>query len=404
MAYTKFLHVFSTKQEHDTARSYGEGGEYHEPWVAYVNDNSKLVTYNKGWDEKYLTFEAIESGTFSFSNSGLSYSIDEGKTWTEIAQDTNTPTINAGDRIMFKGVLNFVDGKFGPMGVGTFSSSNSFNAMGNPYSLLYGDNFVAVSDLTGKSTALDLLFENCSGLISAKNIALPATKLSESCYSKMFRGCTSLTAAPALPATTLADSCYNGMFYGCTSLTTAPVLPATTLANYCYYGMFDSCTSLATAPALPATTLADSCYNDMFYGCTSLTTAPALPAATLSESCYGFMFDGCTALTTAPELPATTLSESCYIYMFEGCTSLTTAPELPATTLASDCYNRMFSGCTSLNYIKAMFTTTPSSNYTYNWVSGVASTGTFIKNSAATWNVTGDDGIPTGWTVETASA
>ena len=34
----------------------------------------------------------------------------------------------------------------------------------------------------------------------------------------MFRGCTSLTEAPALPATSLADSCYSYMFYGCTSL------------------------------------------------------------------------------------------------------------------------------------------------------------------------------------------
>ena len=51
-----------------------------------------------------------------------------------------------------------------------------------------------------------------------------------------------------------------------------------------------------------------------------------------------------------------------------------------------------------------MFTTTPSSTYTQNWVSGVASTGTFVKNSAATWDVTGTSGIPSGWTVETASA
>jgi hypothetical protein len=61
----------------------------------------------------------------------------------------------------------------------------------------------------------------------------------------------------------------------------------------------------------------------------------------------------------------------------------------------------MFNGCTSLNYIKAMFTTTPSATYTYNWVNGVASSGTFVKNSAAQWNVTGNDSIPTGWTVVT---
>ena len=94
----------------------------------------------------------------------------------------------------------------------------------------------------------------------------------------------------------------------------------------------------------------------------------------------------------------------CYQYMFYDCASLVTAPELPAITLANYCYQNMFNNCTSLNYIKAMFKTTPSSTYTGNWVSGVAATGTFVKNSAATWTTTGVNGIPNGWTVETASA
>ena len=106
-------------------------------------------------------------------------------------------------------------------------------------------------------------------------------------------------------------------------------------------------------------------------------------------------------MTTAPELPATTLAPNCYNSMFRQCTSLTTAPELLATTLVSNCYNYMFQGCTNLNYIKAMFTSGPSSSYTSTWVSGVSSTGTFIKNSAATWTTTGVNGIPTGWSVVT---
>ena len=128
-----------------------------------------------------------------------------------------------------------------------------------------------------------------------------------------------------------------------------------------------------------------------------------LPATTLANSCYQFMFCGCTGLTSAPELPATTLANSCYQFMFSGCTGLTSAPELPATTLADSCYGDMFYGCTNLSYIKAMFTTTPGSSYTNNWVEDVKGTGTFVKNSAATWDVTGNSGVPTGWTVETAS-
>lgn len=60
----------------------------------------------------------------------------------------------------------------------------------------------------------------------------------------MFRGCSSLTTAPALPATTLSTGCYQLMFYGCSSLTTAPELPATTLVTSCYASMFAMCSSL----------------------------------------------------------------------------------------------------------------------------------------------------------------
>ena len=85
--------------------------------------------------------------------------------------------------------------------------------------------------------------------------------------------------------------------------------------------------------------------------------------------------------------------------MFSVCTSLENAPVLPATTLVSGCYNYMFSGCSKLNYVKALFTTTPSRSYSYGWLDRVSSSGTFVKNAAATWNVVGANGIPEGWTV-----
>lgn len=100
-------------------------------------------------------------------------------------------------------------------------------------------------------------------------------------------------------------------------------------------------------------------------------------------------------------LPATTLATSCYNGMFYSCSNLTVAPELPATTLVRYCYDYMFNGCNKLNYIKAMFTTTPSMSYTDEWVEGVALSGTFVKNKNASWSVTGEDGIPSGWIVKT---
>ena len=118
---------------------------------------------------------------------------------------------------------------------------------------------------------------------------------------------------------------------------------------------------------------------------------------------FSCMFRDCTNLEEAPELPATTLELGCYSGMFRGCTSIEESPVLPATTLVGSCYNNMFRSCSSLSRITAMFTTTPGTTYTNGWVNGVAASGIFIKNAAATWTTTGVNGVPTGWTVQTAS-
>lgn len=50
-----------------------------------------------------------------------------------------------------------------------------------------------------------------------------------------------------------------------------------------------------------------------------------------------------------------------------------------------------------------MFTTDPSTgSYLESWLIIVSPTGTFVKNSAATWT-NEQAGIPTGWTVQSAS-
>ena len=350
-------------------------GKHHPPLETLIQGR-KLSSDNKkdshDYSEDYLTFVALEDGTFTFTpknNNVISYSTNSGKTWTE----GNSIEVSNGDKVMWKGTMT-------PQlsnGIGTFSATGNFDVQGNVMSLLFGDNYKGQTDLTEKIFAFYELFYNNTKIVNAENLYLPAT--------------------------ILANGCYIGMFHGCTNLITVPELPATTLVGSCYERMFRDCTSLIIAPALPATTLKSSCYESMFYGCTNLITAPALPATTLITSCYTSMFQGCISLTTAPALPATTLSNYCYSGMFKGCSSLITAPVLPATTLVNQCYRYMFQNCTNLNYIKAMFTTTPSTSYTSNWVGGVASSGTFVKNSVAQWNVTGADGVPTGWTVETAS-
>ena len=117
------------------------------------------------------------------------------------------------------------------------------------------------------------------------------------------------------------------------------------------------------------------------------------------EYCYNAMFRNCKSLVQAPELPATTLAKNCYYFMFQGCENLTQAPELPATTLANFCYGYMFYGCTKLNYVKCLATNTSATDCTKNWLSNVASTGTFECDNKKYFTIDSPNGIPTGWTI-----
>ena len=348
----------------------------------------------------YVTFTADEEQTFQMSKSvsTLEYSVN-GSDWTELGTTLVTFGSSLGKLRLRGKNLSGTAGNTSQYSTIQFGNGSEVNCTGDIRTLIDYENYSTVSTSNARFCKL---FYGCRSLIQAPE--LPATDLAGNCYYSMFNGCTSLTQAPELPATNLAKGCYNEMFRGCTSLTQIPsILPATNLVYYCYQSMFSGCTSLTQAPELPATTLATDCYRSMFSGCTSLTQAPELPATDLAENCYYSMFNGCTSLTQAPELPATNLAEWCYTAMFSGCTSLTQAPELPASDLNYWCYGLMFYGCTNLNYIKMMATDIRAEGCLNGWVDGISSTGTFVKNKDATWDVTGDSGIPSGWTVETAS-
>lgn len=311
------------------------------------------------YTKEHLTFEIISGGTIYWtaganaSTKTIYYSKDNFVTSTGITSSTGGTAIlvNAGDKLKFRASHStYCDGGSVAYANRFMTSDVKFNLCGNIMSMINFNNFTGSTSLSGNYTFLCMFFQQ-SGLISAENLILPATTLSDGCYYHMFERCTSLTTAPALPATTLVNTCYSYMFNGCTSLTTAPELPATTLATQCYYGMFNGCSYLTKAPSI---------------------------------------------------LPATTLATQCYQGMFSGCTSLTIAPELPATTLQQNCYREMFRGCSSLNYIKCLTRTRLNTAYSYNWVYGVAASGTFVKNTGVNLS-TGTSGIPQGWTQVIAS-
>lgn len=298
-----------------------------------------------------LTFNITSSGTINWKATDdsvaktIEYKLNDGG-WSSITSNTTGAaiTVNVGDKIQFRG--NNTAYGVSNSSYNTFSGSTAgFEVEGNIMSLINSANFDTLTTLQDSYTFYSL-FRGCTGLISAENLVLPAMALVNNCYDSMFTDCSSLISAPVLSATTLANACYGNMFRGCKKLATAPELPATKLAKDCYSGMFRSCQSLITAPVLPA-----------------------------SETLHG-----------------------CYWFMFSGCYSLTTVPAILATTLKSFSCSGMLCYCGKLNYIKCLATEIEK-NSTGSWVSGIASTGTFVKAASMNDWTTGDNGIPSGWTV-----
>ena len=117
----------------------------------------------------------------------------------------------------------------------------TYNVEGNMMSLIYGDVFEGETTLTGTYNFCSIFKQ--SKAVSAENMILPATTLTNYCYRAMFSLAPNLITPPALSATTLAQGCYWYMFEKC-PMSTAPDLPASTLVQECYGNMFTGCSNL----------------------------------------------------------------------------------------------------------------------------------------------------------------
>lgn len=373
--------------------------DYIQPHVSCTINGNNLQ-YNKYTKEDLellnmpFTVEVLEEGEISWglTNKTVYYSKNGGE-WTIMTNETNIPVLE-GDLIQFKGNnLNYSGNKF--------KSTAKFNAKGNIMSLIDGSDFVNANTI--KANGFSLLFNDCTTLLSIKDLKLPATILEEYCYYSMFENCVNVKEnISELPALTLSNCCYKRMFCGCSNLIDTPNLPALNLAESCYESMFEECSNLITVSVLPANKMKPKCYYSMFAYCGNLSTSPDLPALELAEYCYSKMFNGCSSLIKVPKiLPATTLCDHCYHSMFYECISMAVAPILPALELAACSYEHMFWGCQNLIYVKALFLDIDSCTSWFWWMHSVARNGTFVKNSDAVWSER--DKIPSEWTIITES-
>ena len=101
-----------------------------------------------------------------------------------------------------------------------------FKVCGNIMSLINESNFTNITSL--KNLAFSPLFQNCTKLVDAENLILPATTLNVRTYYRMFKGCTGLINGPKILAPSLSwDECAYEMFSGCTKLSSLTCLATT---------------------------------------------------------------------------------------------------------------------------------------------------------------------------------
>ena len=210
------------------------------------------------YSQDYLTVE--------FYNTNLSHRIqyaDKGGTiyynFPDI--DTNWSAITGGhldteySKVRLKG--NLVPETTDPSGTGTnygigtitirdiSSSGNNISFVyGNIMSLLYGDNFINQTSLSGYDYAFAHLFEN-NMIYDAQNLILP-NDTTIGCYYNMFFYNPYLVYAPILNAQILNEVSYEGMFNGCTSLHYIKCLATDISAPSCTYHWLNNVSSTGT--------------------------------------------------------------------------------------------------------------------------------------------------------------
>ena len=193
--------------------------------------------------DNYVKITANDTSSIALIRNGsieanIEYSLD-GVNWQELTTTLNY--IYRGQTILLRG--NNPNGlSTGQQNYLTIRLNGDLSVSGTVMGLL--DNGTGETPYTiPNDYCFYYLFENSEGLTSVSDNFLPATTLTQFCYSGMFSGCTNLKKAPELPAKQTVNSCYRLMFNNCISLKNI-VLPATTLGDNCYEYMFRGCKSL----------------------------------------------------------------------------------------------------------------------------------------------------------------
>lgn len=139
----------------------------------------------------------------------------------------------------------------------------------------------------------------------------------------------------------------------------------------------------------------------LFYGDTKLISSEGLVLpSNATQYCYNRFFRDCTSHSvTFAEIKAPTLYAYSMNNMYYNNSVLERSPDILSNTATGNYVcGSCFQNCKKLKYIKCLFTSRSSSTG-QTWVASVASSGIFVKHINATWTVSGNNGVPSGWTI-----
>ena len=221
--------------------------------ILLPNEDSVTVTVNAvGYNEIDITIPPVHKNDFLHGENAVRFELT--------AMEADDPlTIEAAP--FTNGYISVIN----PLQGMKYSKNNGDKIPIDIMSLVDEENFATITTMEGASFA-GLFAGNTCGF-EASGLLLPATTLSENCYSGMFAGCSEMSDTPVeLPALTLAPGCYSNMFEGCNMIPDAPHLPATELVDRCYASMFSGCGTIEQVTCLATTINGTDCTKDWLNG------------------------------------------------------------------------------------------------------------------------------------------
>ena len=308
------------------------------PYVTITNDSDTSVYLS-------ITKEGTPNST------DLSYSTDNGITWTDVHNGGGT-TIASGGNVKLRSSTGF-------------SKDNN-----NYYRVNLSRSDVQVSLSGHIATLID--YENWDSITAIPNYCF---------YSMSFLK----YSGSATNGNTINNSLsFDGI---------------TTVGDYSCYQMFFA-TNFITPPDFSSiTTIGNSGFNECFRYCEKTTGQYNFSNVTsIGTAAFYSAFNSNIRISTFPDFSKlTTAPNDSFQWSFQNCTSLTSVDLSNFTSVSN--FRACFKDCTNLNYIKTPNVSSWNTNTFNGWVENVAATGLFLKPT----NLTVPEGIsgyPSGWTVE----